>query len=333
VIADGHVDLLLELSYREHALGETDVFARTWLPELEAGGVGLQVCPVYVGHELQPEGTLRESLRQVTSFHRAVRENPERVIQVREAGDLDRVERGERIGLMLSLEGVEQFGVELWPADLFHELGVRMAGLTWNRRNAFADGAAEDGGGLSRLGRELVDRLVGLGVILDLAHASGGTFSEMIERAAGAPLLCSHGGCRGVLDTPRNLSDDQLRALADAGGLFGLMLHPLAIDPSDRSLDRVVDHLDHAAALIGVEQLCLGGDFTRRLWEVIPPPPEPRDGLMPPGLRPGIGIEGVTSSDGYPNLLVALTRRGWSQEDVAAVAGGNLLTFLRSALG
>ncbi len=242
------------------------------------------------------------------------------------------MERGERIGLMLSLEGVEQFGVELWPADLFHELGVRMAGLTWNRRNAYADGAAEEGGGLSRLGRELVDRLVSLGVILDLAHASRGTFTDVIAQAAGAPLLCSHGGCRTVLDTPRNLDDDQLRALADAGGLFGLMLHPLAIDPVERSLDRVVDHLEHAAGLIGVDRLCLGGDFTRRLWEVIPPPPEPRDGLMPPGLRPGAGIEGVTSSDGYPNLLAALARRGWSSADVEAVGSGNLMRLLRAAL-
>ena len=154
----------------------------------------------------------------------------------------------------------------------------------------------------------------------------------MIERAAGAPLLCSHGGCRTVHDTPRNLDDDQLRALADAGGLFGLMLHPLAIDPVERTLDRVVDHLEHAAGLIGVDRVCLGGDFTRRLWEVIPPPPEPRDGLMPPGLRPGAGIDGIASSDGYPNLLAALVRRGWSSEDVDAVASRNLLAFLRTAL-
>lgn len=332
MIADAHVDLLLELSYREHDLGEGTVFRDTWLPELELGGVVLQVCPIYVGIEHQPEGALRESLRQATSFHRAVRENADRVAQIRTAADLDAVEGGDRIGLMLSLEGVEQFGVETWPADLFHELGVRMAGLTWNRRNAFADGAAEEGGGLSRLGRELVDRLVSLGVILDLAHASRGTFAELVERAAGAPLLCSHGGCRAVHDTPRNLDDDQLRALAEAGGLFGLMLHPLAIDPVERSLDRVVDHLEHAAGVIGIDRLCLGGDFTRRLWEVIPPPPEPKDGLMPPGLLPGAGIDGLVSSRDYPNLVAGLERRGWSEDDIAAVTHANLLRFLRGAL-
>ena len=191
VIADAHVDLLMELAYRERRLGETDVFARTWLPLLEQGGVGLQVCPIYVDVTVQPEGSLREALSMVASFHRAVAENADRVVQVRDAADLARVESGERLGLMLALEGVECFGVETWPADVFHALGVRMAGLTWNRRNAFADGAAEDGGGLSRLGRELVDRLVELGVVLDLAHASRGVYARA-ARAGGRradPLL------------------------------------------------------------------------------------------------------------------------------------------------
>lgn len=332
MIADAHVDLLMELAYRERRLGETEVFARSWLPLLERGGVGLQVCPIYVDVAVQPEGSLREALSLATSFHHAVSENADRVVQVRSTADLDRVESGERIGLMLSLEGVECFGVETWPADLFHELGVRMAGLTWNRRNAFADGAAEEGGGLSRLGRELVDRLVELGVIIDLAHASRGLYAELLERGASAPLLCSHGGCRSVNETPRNLDDGQLRALADADGLFGLMLHPLAIDTVERTIDRAIDHLEHAASLIGVERVCLGGDFTRRLWEAMPPPPEPKDGLMPPGLEPGVGIDGLVGPDDYPNLVAGLGSRGWSAADITAVTWGNLLRFLRASL-
>jgi len=106
VIADAHTDLLLELEHREHRLGESDVFARTWLPLLESGGVALQVCPVFVDLDRQPEGTLRTGLAQVTSFHRAVRENAERVVAVRASNDLSAVERGERLGLLLSLEGV-----------------------------------------------------------------------------------------------------------------------------------------------------------------------------------------------------------------------------------
>jgi membrane dipeptidase len=332
MIADAHVDLLMELAYRERRLGESGVFAASWLPLLEQGGVGLQVCPIYVDVAVQPEGALREALSLAASFHRALRENPQRVVQVAAAADLDTVEAGGRIGLLLALEGVECFGVETWPADVFHALGVRMAGLTWNRRNAFADGAAEPGGGLSRLGRQLVDRLVELGVILDLAHASHGTFAEILERIGGAPALCSHGGCRSVYDTPRNLDDEQLRALGSAGGLFGLMLHPIAIGPERRTLDGVVDHLEHAVSVMGVDRVCFGGDFTRRLWEAMPPPPEPKDGLVPPGLTPGLGIEGLTGPEQYPALLDRLEARGWGAAEVAAVTHGNLLRFLRDAL-
>ncbi len=332
MIADAHVDLLMELAYRERRLGETGVFASTWLPLLEQGGVGLQVCPIYVDVTVQPEGALREALSMVAAFHGAVRENADRVVQVTGAADLEAVVAGQRLGLMLSLEGVECFGVEAWPADVFHSLGVRMAGLTWNRRNAFADGAAEEGGGLSRLGRELVDRLVSLGVILDLAHASRGTFAEILERAAGAPVLCSHGGCRAVYDTPRNLDDAELAAIASADGLFGLMLHPIAIGPERRTLDGVVDHLEHAVSVIGWERVCLGGDFTQRLWKSMPPPPEPKDGLAPPGLTPGLGIDGLTGPEQYPALVHRLAARGWGDEEVAAVTAGNLLRFLRRSL-
>lgn len=331
MIADAHVDLLLELGYRELRFGESNTFARTWLPLLEAGGVGLQVCPVFVELERQPEGTLREALGQATCLLRAVRENPDRVLQVRSVADLDAVERGERLGLMLSLEGVEQFGYELWPAETFWELGVRMAGLTWNRRNPYSDGAAEDGG-LSRLGRALVDRLVELGVILDLAHASPAAFAEIVSRLKGAPVICSHAACRSVYDHPRNLTDDQLRSLAAADGVFGLMLHPLAIGHDVRTLDRVVDHLEHAIGVIGIDRVCFGGDFTTRLSEVLPTFPESADGLMPVGLAPGAGIEGLQGPEDYPALLARMKARGWGDADIAAISSGNLLAFLRRSL-
>jgi membrane dipeptidase len=329
VIADAHVDILLELAHREHRLGETDVFARTWLPLLEAGGVGLQVCPVFVDLELQPEGSLREALRQVTALQHALRESPDRVVAVRTRADLDAVERGEQIGLMLALEGVEPFGYEVATADLFWELGLRMAGLTWNRRNPFADGAADEGG-LSRLGRTLLGRFAELGVILDLAHASPRLFEECVQSYEGR-LLVTHAGCRAVNETPRNLSDEQLRELAVRDGIFGLMLHPLTIDPVDPTIARVVDHLDHAASVIGPEHLCLGGDWTKRLHELMPAPAPP-DGLMPPGLAEGSTIAGLSGPEEYPALVKALRERGWSGPELDGLLAGNLLRFLRESL-
>ena len=331
MIADAHLDLLLELSHREHRAAEQNVFARTWLPLLEAGQVALQVCPIFVELERQPEGTLREALGQAASFASAVRENQARVVQVRVASDLDIVERGDRIGLMLALEGVEPFGYELWPAETFWELGMRMASLTWNRRNPYADGAA-DVGGLSKLGRALVDRLCRLGVILDLAHASPALFDDVLACSGEAPVLVSHAACRAVNDHPRNVTDEQLRALADRDGLLGLMLHPLAIDHERRTVDRVIDHLEHAAATIGVGHICLGGDFVARISRELPPTPEPADGLMPPGLGVGSSIEGLAGPEDYPALDEKLADRGWSAEDIEAVTHRNLFRFLQTSL-
>ena len=325
MIADAHVDILLELAHREHRLDETDVFARTWLPLLEAGGVGLQVCPVFVDLELQPEGSLREALRQVTALQHALRESPGRVTAVRTRADLD----DDRIKLVLALEGVEPFGYEVATADLFWELGLRMAGLTWNRRNPFADGAAERGG-LSRLGGALLERFAELGVILDLAHASPQLFDECIETFEGR-LLVSHAGCRAVNETPRNLSDELLRALAGHDGIFGLMLHPLAIDPVMPTIARAIDHLDHAASVLGPERVCLGGDWTKRLHELMPAP-APADGLMPPGLAEGTTIAGLAGPEDYPALVEALRERGWAGADLDGLLSGNLLRFLREAL-
>ena len=110
---------------------------------------------------------------------------------------------------MLALEGVEPFGYEVATADLFWELGLRMAGLTWNRRNPFADGAADEGG-LSRLGRALLARFAELEIILDLAHASPQLFDECLRLVRG-PALRHARRLPRLNDTPRNLSDGQLR--------------------------------------------------------------------------------------------------------------------------
>jgi membrane dipeptidase len=333
VIADLHLDLLLELSWRRYQDRNGDVFTRTWLPLLEAGGVGLQVCPLYVGLDRQPEGSLREALRQVAAFHAAVREQPDRVVAVRGPDDLDAVEYGGSLGLLLALEGVEPFGYDPGTADVFVELGLRMASLTWNRRNPFADGAGEDPtGGLSRLGRELVQQLAARGVVLDLAHASEATFRDVLEAADEAPVLVSHAACRALVDHPRNVNDDQLRELAQRDGLFGVMLQPFVIDPERPTIDRVIDHLEHAAAMMSVEHVALGSDFTARLATVLPPEPPRDDLLLPPGMGLEAAIEGLAGPEDYPALEVALQRRGWSETDAAAVLSGNAFRFLRAAL-
>jgi membrane dipeptidase len=330
-IVDAHNDLLLEL---EHRRAEERPFERYWLPNLERGGIGLQVCPIFSAElEWLPELALRHNLQQVAAFRRAVRECPDHVLEVRTRADVDEAEAGPRIGLLLSMEGVEALGYDPTLIDVFHDLGVRMVSLTWNRRNPFADGAAEPAnGGLSNLGRQLVDRMVGLGgIVIDLVHASERTFWETIERAGDAAVIVSHGACRAVCETPRNLADDQLRALAEHGGVLGLMQLPIVIDPDSWTMERVVDHVDHAVSVMGVEHVGLGGDFIRQTWRALSAP-EPPDTLLPAGMPMDAAIEGLAGPEDYPNLVDALRRRGYDGERLDAILGGNLFRLLRSGL-
>jgi membrane dipeptidase len=331
-IADAHVDLLLELASRAGA-GEREPFREHWLPSLQAGGVRLQVCPVYVEGELVPDGALRAALRLAAAFHAAVRETPE-ALQIATQGDLDPVEAGERLGLMLSVEGTEALGSSPELIDAFWALGVRMVGLTWARRNAFADGSGEPSpGGLSRLGFELVDRLVALGCSIDLAHASEQTFADVLERAPRAAVLVSHTCCRALRDTPRNTSDDQLRALAERGGLVGIMALPAAVDPERPELDRYLDHLDHAISVAGPEHVCVGGDFMAQLVRSGTVRITRRElSTLPPGLDAGTPVAGIEGPQDYPAVAAGLRRRGHDEATVTAVLHGNLVHFLRRTL-
>ena len=327
MLVDAHSDLLLEVAWREDE-GEENPFAEHWLPKLERGGVGLQVCPVFVELEYLPDAATRFGLRQISAFHRALRLNAGRVRPVRSRADVD----GEGVGLMLALEGAEPLGQRPELIEAFHGLGVRIVGLTWNRRNAFADGIAEPGG-LTALGRELVDRLVELGVIVDLAHASERTFDDVLGRSGGASVVISHACCRAVHESPRNASDDQLRAVAERGGVLGLMALPLVVDPDRPTLERLCDHVDHAVSVMGADHVGLGGDFVRQIARAGATRLSARDrATMPGDVSLEDAVEGLAGPEDYPNLVETLRRRGYEGERLEGVLGGNFLRLFRRAL-
>ena len=307
-----------------HFRGEQRPFAARWLPQLEAGGVQLQVCALFSEDDHLPESALRKALLGVAEFDRAVAESPA-VIAVRSAADLDVALEPGRLGLLLSIEGMEPLGYDPGLIDVFCSLGVRMASLTWNRRNPFADGVAEDPrGGLSRIGRELVDRMAALPIAFDLAHAAEGTFSEVLARTGDRPVLVSHALCRALHDTPRNLSDEQLRALAERDGVVGLMALPIVVHPEEHTIARLIDHVDHLVETIGVRHVCLGGDFALQI--------ERSGASGAKGLNSTMALEGLTGPEHYPTLFEALRERGYGDDDLRAIGSENLLRVLRRTL-
>jgi membrane dipeptidase len=324
LIADAHNDLLLELVLRRR---ESTPFARHWLPPLRAGGVRLQIAPIYSEVDPPRDTVLRRALAQVAAFQRVLRECPDDTRWITSASDVTPLADDERIGLLLSIEGAEPWETDDDLADDFWDLGVRMAGLTWNFRNVFADGVAEPAsGGLSARGVRLVERLAERGMILDLAHASEQTFRDVLERSGDGPVLCSHANCRSIYDSPRNLGDWQLEALAARGGVLGLMPLPFVVDPEHPTIDRFVDHIEHAVAVMGVDKVVMGGDFFSQLGraavEVGGAIPDPTWGE----------VAGLTGPEEYPALIEVLRRRGFDGANLEAILGGNLVRFLQASL-
>jgi membrane dipeptidase len=325
MIVDGHSDLLLELCFAEREHGEDNPLASRWLAPLSRGGVALQVCAIYVEPDLASDEALREVLHQARAFNQAVRANPDRVLAVRTSADVEQV-GGARIGLMLALEGASPLGSDPLLLDVLADLGVRMASLTWNERNAFGAGCGGEGG-LTDLGAQLVDRIVDRGLVLDLAHASTETFWDVLGRGV-ADVVVSHAACRALHDHPRNLADDQLRALADRDGVLGLMPHPLTVGPEHATLDGFAEHVEHAVSAMGIGHVALGGDFLRQIERAMGHGDEVIDGV-----RLDAAIEGLEGPQDYPRLAELLRTRGWEDRDVAAVLGGNLLALIGRALG
>jgi membrane dipeptidase len=324
VIVDAHNDLLLELVLsREEGkfgdlilrTGDERLFDRYWLPKLEAGGVGIQVCPLHTADKPYARPSKR-ALAQEAEFRRLLDENSDRVSQARTSGDLD----DPRLRLILAIEGVEALEGDPAAFEDWWERGVRSASLTWNYPNEFAGGINTPEQGLTDAGRTLVRRFAELGVVLDLAHASEQTWRDVIDE--GVPFSVTHAGCRGVLDHPRNLADWQLEALAERGGVLGVLAIRFFIDPETPTLARWVDHLDHAVSVMGIEHVGIGADFVDQVVQI---------GVSPDG-KADLGLEGFTRPDEYPALVDVLRERGYEGERLDAITHGNWLRVLRETL-
>jgi membrane dipeptidase len=336
MIVDAHTDVLLELLVRagdeasfELVLrrGDAGVFRRYWLPRLVAGGVGVQICPLY-GEGARHSDAREHTLAQEAEFRRVVEENAEQVCHVQTSAEL----LDPRLRLVLSMEGVEPLEGDPAAFDEWYQRGVRTASLTWNHGNAFAGGIDTPTQGLTNRGRVLVRRFGELGVVLDLAHASAQTWHDVLEE--GIPFSVTHAGCRAVHDHPRNLADWQLEGLTERGGVLGMMALPFVVDPDTPTLSRWLDHFDHAVAVMGIEHVGLGADFVDQAT-----PTEHGPGLdqapqseIAQVAKSRLSLDGFTGPEHFPSLVTALRARGYDGQRLEAIKNGNWLRILRAAL-
>ena len=336
MIVDAHTDVLLELVVRDGAepsfelvlrRGEAGIFKRYWLPRLAAGGVDVQICPLY-GEGARRHDARERTLAQEAEFRRVVEENAEQVCQVHTRADL----RDPRLRLVLSLEGVEPLEGDPGAFEEWYRRGVRTASLTWNHANEFAGGIETPTRGLTERGRALVRRFGELGVVLDLAHASEQTWHDVLEEEM--PFSVTHAGCRAVCDRPRNLADWQLEGLAERGGVLGMMAISWVVDPDAPTLSRWLDHFDHAVGVMGIEHVGLGADFVD---QVRPTEQEISLDELPQSeiaqiAKTRFALDDFTGPENFPSLVTALRGRGYDGERLEAIMSGNWLRILGETL-
>ena len=328
VVVDAHNDLLL--SIMAEGVGARGTFKQRWLGELRAGGVDVQVCPVYCD-PLIPEAHLRETLLMIAALKREVSESPDDLALCRTGGEIDDAVADGKIALVLAFEGTQALGPDETLVETFYELGVRMISFTHMGRTLLADGSGEDAARsrLTQAGVAAVAEMERLGIVLDVSHLNAAGVEHAFEIAT-RPLVASHSAARAVRDHHRNLTDDQLRGIAENGGVVGVNLLAAFISDRDATLDRVVDHYEHIAEVAGVEHVGVGPDFVAEVFADLYPADVD---LTTEGLDPTATVPGLYASRHLPRLTAALLERGFSEGDVRLILGENFLRVFREVLG
>lgn len=320
---------------RQRRLFRDHVMQSDYLPVHRKTGLCMEVMTVGTDHRFPIFGGVLDMAEPRTVFeildamHMELSESRGDYALALHGDDIEPIIGAGKIALMFNLEGVAcvEDDFSLWRN--YYRLGVRALSLTHDPQNRMASGCREPDGGLTRLGRRFVSELNNYNVVLDLVHAGERSFFDALEHYDG-PIVVSHSNAKAVWDCPRNLTDDQIRAVGERGGFVAVMFCGafLRENAERATLEDVVSHIDHIAALIGIDHVAVGPDYVDYMMDFFP------DLLKPLGVEPGAvawakgGKELATIQD----LSQVLSARGYSEVDIGKIMGGNALRTYKAIL-
>jgi membrane dipeptidase len=279
---------------------------------MKQGQVKLQVFSIFtMPYEAGHYGAVR-SLQMMQVYRNDAINNPD-LVMVDSAADLADFEQSDKsLYGIFSMEGASPLCGDLKMLEVFYRQGLRAIGLTWNHRNELADGLGVGSSyGLTAFGREVIQRMNTLGMVVDLAHINEAGFWEALELSTD-PVIVSHADAKALCGHRRNMSDAQLDALKAKQGFIGICFAPsfLNPDPTQASLEDVIRHIDYICERIGPDHVAFGSDF---------------DGIE----TTPTGLEDVSH---FPKILERLARMGYSEADRQKIATGNVLRIYPQVL-
>jgi len=259
-------------------------------------------------------------------------------VAVRTLADIDEAHRSGRVGLVFGLEAATPIENEIDRLDVLYGLGLRQIGIAYSDANSLGSGLGEDrDGGLTAFGRRAVARMNKLGLAIDVSHSSDRTTLDVCE-VSERPVLMTHAGARAVWDTARMKPDDVLRAVAATGGVIGMSAAPhttLSAAHPRHSIDSVMDHFRYCADLVGIEHVAFGpdtlyGDHVQlhRIFAHLLGIARVNRG---PAYEPVPYVDGLENpTENFANICGWLVRRGFDDDAIRAVIGGNIYRALQS---
>ncbi len=292
------------------------------LVKMNKGGVDGVFLAVFVGQDKRDaEGykkAYESAMAKFEAIHRLTEKMyPERCELATSPEDVERIAKTGKRAIMIGVENGFAIGKDASNVERFYNLGARYITLSHNGHNDICDSCnprkklgdkKAEHNGLSKFGKKVVAEMNRLGIMADVSHISVKSFHDLIK-VSKAPIIASHSGCRALAEHPRNLNDEQLKALARNGGVIQIVAVGGFLklgSPPPANVEIYVDHIDHAVKVAGIEHVGIGSDF---------------DG--------GGGVPGFNDHSQALNVTIELVRRGYSEADILKIWGANLLRVWR----
>ena len=328
-IIDLHFDLPMDLYEKRD---RKNVLETEFLPELEAGNIGVIGAAIYIEDRYLPKTGRRVALDQIARLY-AETEQCGRFAICKSYREIQKARGADKIALLITMEGIEPLGIDLDLLRAFYELGVRSIGLTHARSNAAGHGgvfgaSGSSPNGLTSFGRDAVRECERLGVIIDLAHINPAGFDEILSVTTKPPIV-SHTNVRRYYDIERNISDEQIEMIGERGGVIGINSVLVSPREEESTMDRYIDHIQHVADLIGIDCVGIGFDFFEfiyRQW------PESRQKELAAKFTTPHFIPDLRNHSHARNLTRRLIERGFTDEQIEKILRGNWLRIFKELL-
>jgi len=295
-----------------------------FLPQLARHkAAGFDAITVNIGFgEQGPE----EHLRMIAALRHWLMARPEEYLLLLEADDVERARSTGRLAVGFDIEGANAVGDQLSLIQLYYDLGVRWMLMAYNTSNRAGGGCQDEDGGLTNFGRAMVAEMERVGMLLCLSHTGHRTVREVLAMAT-QPLIFSHSNCAALHPHPRNIPDELIRACAATGGVVGINGVGIFLGKNDISSETYARHVDHVVQLVGPAHVSIALDYVfdmRELEEHL----EKMKGTFPPGLGYEMGARFVPPEQ-LEEIVVTLQGWGYSDADLTALLGGNLLRLAK----